>query len=56
MREAEPEVAPPVENPVPEQDVALVEDHVSVVLLPRTTVAEEAVSDVVGAGGIAENE
>jgi hypothetical protein len=47
--ETEPEVAPPVENPVPVQDVAPAEDQESVVEEPSDIVEGEAESDAVGA-------
>lgn len=48
---AAPEVAPPVENPVPVQDVALVEDQESVEEPPEVMLVGLAANEEVGAGG-----
>jgi hypothetical protein len=47
---AEPLTRPPVEKPVPVQDVAFVEPHVSVELFPVTTVVGLALRLDVGGG------
>lgn len=48
--ETEPDVAPPVEKPVPVQLVALVEDHVRAEEAPETTLEGLALSEAVGVG------
>ena len=48
--EIEPDIFPPVSNPLPTQETALVEDHVRVAEDPEFKLAGVADNETVGAG------